>query len=630
MPKLITIEPLFRWLETRTDPFPAAPPAKPPTSFWAFMMYFARPFRFWIALAMVMTVSVAILEVLIFWGIGQVIDWIGKTPPETFFETYGTELLLLGALAIVILPLLNFASDAIYHCAIFGNFPMRNRWQGHRYLLRQSMNFFQDDFAGRVATKVMQSALAIREIVIKIAEVGCYVGVYFTTALIMFAWADWRLAIPMVLWLAAYVGTLAYFLPKLGSISEEQAELRSVVTGRVVDSYTNIATVKMFAHAQREDDYARESMEPFLANVHQQMRISLQVQTALIMLNASLIVGVTGFGLWLWSGNLITAGVIAFAVGLVFRLQGMAHWIMWEMAQLFENIGTVRDGIDTIARDREVVDAENAKPLTVPNGAIQYEAICFNYGKAINAATPRVIDGLSLNVAPGEKVGLVGRSGAGKSTLVNLLLRFYDLEGGRITIDGQDIAKVQQESLRANIAMVTQDTSLMHRSVLDNILYGRPDATAEQAIQAAKLAEAHDFILKLEDGKGRTGYDAHVGERGVKLSGGQRQRIAIARVLLKDAPVLILDEATSALDSEVEAAIQEQFYNLMQGKTVMAIAHRLSTIAAMDRLVIIDQGAIVEEGRHEDLIKAGGLYAELWSRQSGGFLVDTPASEAAE
>ncbi|MEL6226818.1 MAG: ABC transporter ATP-binding protein, partial [Pseudomonadota bacterium] len=334
--------------------------------------------------------------------------------------------------------------------------------------------------------------------------------------------------------------------------------------------------------------------------------------------------------LWLWSGNLITAGVIAFAVGLVFRLQGMAHWIMWEMAQLFENIGTVRDGIDTIARDREVVDAENAKPLTVPNGAIQYDAICFNYGKAINAATPRVIDGLSLNVAPGEKVGLVGRSGAGKSTLVNLLLRFYDLEGGRITIDGQDIAKVQQESLRANIAMVTQDTSLMHRSVLDNILYGRPDATAEQAIQAAKLAEAHDFILKLEDGKGRTGYDAHVGERGVKLSGGQRQRIAIARVLLKDAPVLILDEATSALDSEVEAAIQEQFYNLMQGKTVMAIAHRLSTIAAMDRLVIIDEGAIVEEGRHEDLIKAGGLYAELWSRQSGGFLVDTPASEAAE
>ncbi|MEO0670975.1 MAG: ABC transporter ATP-binding protein [Pseudomonadota bacterium] len=633
---------MLRWLEGQVNPFPAAEPEKPPTTFWAFMLHFARPFQTWILLAMALTITVAILEVLLFWGIGQIIDWIGTSDRATFFETHGTWLLLLGLLALVILPVLNFLNDAIYHSAIFGNFPMRNRWEGHRYLLRQSVQFFQDDFAGRVSTKVMQSALAIREIVIKIAEIGCYVGTYFLTAVIMFAIADWRLALPMLVWLGCYAATLWFFLPKMAKVAEEQAELRSVVTGRIVDSYTNITTVKMFAHGQREDAYAREGMEPFLTNTHLQMRLATLLQTALVILNAGLITSVAGLGVWLWSGNLVTAGAIAFAVGLVLRLQGMAHWIMWETANLFENIGTVRDGIDTIARERAVVDVPDAKPLQVTDAAISYDRIVFDYGKMrspeTNAdatvpprrAAPRVIDQLSLDIRAGEKVGLVGRSGAGKSTLVNLLLRFYDLEAGAIRIDGQDISQVTQESLRANIAMVTQDTSLLHRSVLDNILYGRPDASPEAAIAAAKRAEAHDFILDLADGKGRTGYDAHVGERGVKLSGGQRQRIAIARVLVKDAPILILDEATSALDSEVEAAIQEQLYNLMEGKTVIAIAHRLSTIAQMDRLVVMDQGAIIEDGTHDALIEKGGLYADLWTRQSGGFLSSTETSEAAE
>jgi ATP-binding cassette subfamily B multidrug efflux pump len=624
-----TIDRLFSWLERQTDPFPAAEPGKPPTEFWPFILDFARPFRWQIITASVLTMTVAALEVLLFWGVGQAIDWVGSADRATFFETHGLALLALAALAILILPAINFVSDAIWHCGVFGNFPMRNRWQGHRYLLRQSMQFFQDDFSGRVATKVMQSALAIREVIIKIAEIGCYVGVYFLTAVIMFAIADWRLALPMLAWLGAYVLTLRHFLPRLASIAEEQAERRSVVTGRVVDSYTNIATVKMFANAKREDAYAREGMEPFLHNVHQQMRLAALLNTTLNIINALLIVSVAGLGIWLWTGNLVTAGAIAFAVGLVLRLQGMAHWIMWETSNLFENVGVVRDGIETIAQDRVVVDAPDAKPLTVRDGAISYSNIHFNYGKDADEAQ-RVIDGLSLDIPAGQKLGLVGRSGAGKSTLVNLLLRFYDVESGRIAIDGHDISAVTQETLRANIAMVTQDTSLLHRSVMDNILYGRPDAGPEEAIAAAKRAAAHDFIVDLEDGKGRKGYEAHVGERGVKLSGGQRQRIAIARVLLKDAPILVLDEATSALDSEVEAAIQEQLYNLMEGKTVIAIAHRLSTIAAMDRLIIMDKGAIVEDGTHDSLIAAGGLYADLWARQSGGFLVESAVPSAAE
>lgn len=623
-------DPFFSWLEGLAEPFPKALPVKPPTEFWAFIYHYSKPFRNLIIATALLATVIAILEVAVFASVGNLVDWLAQSDRETFFDEYGVELLLLLGLVVIILPALKLVWEAVVHNALLGNFAMRNRWQAHRYVLRQSFQFFNDDFAGRVATKVMQSAISVREVVMKLTEVVTYVGVYFTSAVIMFAATDWRLAIPMVLWFAAYIGAMRYFIPRLGEVSMRQSDARSVVTGRIVDSYTNIQTVKLFAHAEREDAYAKDGMVPFLANVHEQMRLVTLLTFTLNTLNAFLIAGVAGAGVWLWSVDAITTGAIAFSVGLVLRLQGMAHWIMWETAGIFENIGVVRDGIETIARDRSVVDKPDAKPLIVTDGRIVYDRIRFNYGKDAQGDA-RVLNDLSLEIRPGEKVGLVGRSGAGKSTLVNLLLRFYDLEGGRILIDGQDISAVAQESLRAHIAMVTQDTSLMHRSVMENILYGRPDATRDEAIAAAKKAHAHDFILGLEDGQGRTGYEAHVGERGVKLSGGQRQRIAIARVLLKDAPILILDEATSALDSEVEAAIQEQFNNLMQGKTVIAIAHRLSTIAAMDRLIIMDRGNIIEQGSHEELLRRGGLYADLWTRQSGGFLLESEATtQAAE
>jgi ATP-binding cassette subfamily B multidrug efflux pump len=509
---------------------------------------------------------------------------------------------------------------------LMGNFAMRNRWQAHRYLLRQSMSFFQNDFAGRIATKVMQSSVGVRDVVLKFAEIMNYVIVYFLAALVLFAASDLRLTAPLILWLGAYSLALWYFVPRLGQISMEQADVRSMVTGRIVDSYTNIQTVKMFAHADREDAYAKDGMIPFLENVHRQMRMVTLLTLTLNVLNGFLVFSVAAISIWLWSLGAVTTGGIAVAIGLVLRMKGMAHWIMWEVARLFENIGVVRDGIATIAREREVVDAPQAAALSVPRGEIRFDDISFNYGRQQADDRLRVIKGLSLDIKAGEKVGLVGRSGAGKSTLVSLLLRFHDLESGRILIDGHDISTVSQESLREQIAMVTQDTSLLHRSVRENILYGRPDAGPEAAEQAARKAHAHEFIVGLEDAKGRRGYDAHVGERGVKLSGGQRQRIAIARVLLKDAPILILDEATSALDSEVEAAIQEQLYNLMEGKTVIAIAHRLSTIAEMDRLIVMDEGRIIEQGTHAALLEKGGLYAKLWTRQSGGFLF---AEEAA-
>jgi ATP-binding cassette subfamily B multidrug efflux pump len=453
-----------------------------------------------------------------------------------------------------------------------------------------------------------------------------YVAIYFTGAVFLFASSDLRLSAPLLLWLAGYLCAMYYFVPRLGAVSSEQADARSIMTGRVVDTYTNISTVKMFAHAEREDAYAQASMGLFLDTVHRQLRLVTLLTIALNILNAFLLFSVAATSIWLWTIGAVQTGAIAFSVGLVMRLQGMSHWIMWEVAGLFENVGVVQDGLETIARERTVVDAPDAKPLVVSKGEIRFEHISFNYGRDMETGRGSVIEDLTLTIAPGEKVGLVGRSGAGKSTLVSLLLRFYDLDGGRILIDGQDIAHVTQDSLRADVGMVTQDTSLLHRTVMDNILYGRPFAGHEEAVAAARKAAAHDFIQGLEDFKGRTGYEAHVGERGVKLSGGQRQRIAIARVLLKDAPILVLDEATSALDSEVEAAIQEQLVNLMSGKTVIAIAHRLSTIAAMDRLVIMDEGRIVEQGSHAELLRRGGLYAELWARQSGGFL----AQDAAE
>jgi len=620
---------IFRWLETRTDSFPDEFPERPPTTLFSFILHYSKPFWPLLLASSLFASVVALIEVSLFAFVGKLVDWLSTANRQTFWHDHWLGLAGMGVLVLVVLPVLKFWYEAVIHQGLIGNFAMRTRWQAHRYLLRQSMDFFQNDFAGRVATKVMQTALGVREVVMKVSEVLLYVGVYFTGALLLFATSDLRLTMPLILWLVGYIVALRYFIPRLQAISKEQSEARSLVTGRVVDSYTNIATVKMFAHAEREDTYARDGMDTFLGTVHRQMRLVTLLTVALNSLNALLLFSVAALSLWLWWLEAVTAGAIAFAIGLILRMQGMSHWIMWELASLFEQIGIVQDGLETIARERTVVDPAHPRALAVPRGEVRYDRIHFNYGKNRDDGMGGIIDNLSLTIRPGEKVGLVGRSGAGKSTLVSLLLRFYDLEGGRILIDGQDIALVGQESLREKIGMVTQDTSLLHRSVVDNILYGRPDATFEEAVAAARRAHAHEFIQELEDLNGRRGYHAHVGERGVKLSGGQRQRIAIARVLLKDAPILILDEATSALDSEVEAAIQESLYNLMQGKTVIAIAHRLSTIAALDRLIIMDKGRIMEEGTHAELLKRGGIYAQLWNRQSGGFIARDTA-EAAE
>lgn len=611
----------FTWLEHRREPFPGVRAEMPPANFIPFIIHYVRPFWKLLAASSLMAAVVALLEVSLFAVLGSLVDWLAKADPATFWNDHGGFLTGMAVLVLVILPILKFFYEAVIHQGLMGNLAMRTRWQAHRYVLRQSLGFFQDDFAGRIATKVMQTSLAVREFVLTLAEVLLYVSVYFTGALIAFAATDPRLVLPMLLWLTGYLAAMRFFVPRLKAISTEQSDARSIMTGRIVDSYTNIQTVKMFAHAEREDSYARDSMAGFLNTVNRQMRLVTYLTVTLNMLNALLLSSITALGIWLWTQGAVSAGALALTVGLVLRLQGMSHWIMWEVAGLFEHIGVVQDGIGTLAREQTVVNAPGARPLVVPDGRIELQNVRFHYGKQGG-----VIDDLSLTIKPGEKVGLVGRSGAGKSTLVNLLLRFYDLENGKILIDGQDIAEVTQESLRAQIGMVTQDTSLLHRSVMENIVYGRPEATPIEAMSAAKRAHAHDFILELEDPQGRKAYEAHVGERGVKLSGGQRQRIAIARVLLKNAPILILDEATSALDSEVEAAIQDSLTELMGGKTVIAIAHRLSTIAAMDRLVIMDDGSIVEDGSHDELIARGGLYAELWARQSGGFL----AREAAE
>jgi ATP-binding cassette subfamily B multidrug efflux pump len=607
---------MLRWFESRLNPFPPEELQEPPSSLLGFCLYFTRGSWPWIAMTAVLMASVALLEVWLFSFLGDVVNWLSEQNRETFMATEGWKLLGMG-LVILGLPLMVLLHSLLSFQVLMGNYPMRIRWSVHRYLLKQSMAFYQEEFAGRIATKLMQTSLAVRECVIKLIDVLNYVSVYFIGTLAIVAFADLRLVGPLLVWLAGYLFLMRYFIPVMGRVAQQQADARSIMTGRVVDAYTNIQTVKLFSHAQRESAFAREGMDDFLVTVHRQMRLVTGFNTSLYLLNSLLLLSVAGLSIWLWLGELISVGSVAVALGLVLRLSGMSQWIMWEVASLFENIGTVKDGIGTISKPQVVDDVPNAPPLLVSQGGIHFDALRFHYGKDSG-----VIENLSLEIKPGEKVGLVGRSGAGKSTLVNLLLRFYDLQGGRLLVDGQNIAKVQQESLRAAIGMVSQDTSLLHRSVRDNIRYGKPDATDEEVWQAAVQARADAFIPELEDSKGRKGLDAHVGERGVKLSGGQRQRIAIARVMLKDAPILILDEATSALDSEVEAAIQDNLNRLMQGKTVIAIAHRLSTIAQMDRLVVMDQGRIVETGSHEELIASGGLYAQLWARQSGGFLAE--------
>ena len=610
---------MFSFFEKLTQPFPLEAPTQPPKTLFAFCNYYSKgmwPVLFCVS---ILSALVAILEVSLFGFMGQFVDWFAQRNPQTFLQEEKWTLIGMGALVLVLLPALVILESMITHQSIMGNYPMRIRWMAHRYLLNQSLSFYQDEFAGRVATKVMQTALSVRETVSKIMNLAVYVSVYFISVVVLVFATDWRLAMPLLIWLLVYVCILRAILPRLKRISQTQADARSIMTGRIVDSYTNIMTVKLFSHHRREEDYAKEGMTGFLHTVYPQMRLVTVLQACVWFSNSLLVFSIAALSVYLWMHGIVSPGDIAIAVSLSLRLNGMSQWIMWEVSSLFENIGTVQDGINSLGVAPSIVDKSDAQELSVNGGAIDFDEVSFAYaGKGDSLIN--VFNQLNINVAPGEKVGLVGRSGAGKSTLVNLLLRFYDIQSGKIVIDGQAITDVTQESLRSSISMVTQDTSLMHRSVRDNILYGRTDASEEQMIQAAKQAEAHDFILSLSDAKGRTGYDAHVGERGVKLSGGQRQRIAIARVMLKDAPILILDEATSALDSEVESAIQECLIKIMENKTVLAIAHRLSTIAQMDRLLVLDEGKIVESGSHSELIAKGGIYAKLWAHQTGGFI----------
>ena len=607
---------MFSWFEQRLDAFPKGESKRPPQGLFAFCLYYTKGVWKWLIVMAVFTSLLALIEVSLFGFLGTVVDWLNSNSRETFFQSQGIKLGLVGILVLVILPLIVALHSLVMHQTLLGNYPMRIRWLVHRYLLGQSMSFFQNEFSGRISAKVMQTALSVRETVMKLFDVLNYVIVYFSGTLIIAASSDWRLMLPFIAWIVGYIWLLWYFIPKLRIASEAQADARSLMTGRVVDSYTNIATVKLFSHHEREEKFAREGFENFQKTVHTQMRLVSKFSFSVYFSNCLLLFAVGSIGLLLWQKGDILVGAVAVGIGLVLRLNGMAQWIMWEMSALFENIGIVEDGMHSIAQDRLVEDKPNAKELIVSHGDIRFENVGFHYGKGKG-----VIENLNLEIKPGQKVGIVGRSGAGKSTLVNLLLRFHDVETGRILIDGQNIADISQESLRANIGVVTQDTSLLHRSLRENIMYGRPDASQDDMLKAVQDAQAEDFITGLRDQNGRVGYDAFVGERGARLSGGQRQRIAISRVILKDAPILILDEATSALDSEVEAVIQENLTRLMRGKTVLAIAHRLSTIAEMDRLIVMDKGKIIEDGSHEELLHKNGVYASLWHRQVGGHLV---------
>lgn len=605
---------MFNYFEKVIYPYPDTTDRIPPKGFLAFIWEATHGVRRYLVAMTLLTASIGAFEALLFAILGKVVDWLGQIPPALLWQQERYTLLLFAGI-LVASPGLVGLQNLVKHQVLGGNFPMRLRWNFHQLMLNQSMNFYQDEFAGRVAAKVMQTALALRDVCFILGDILVYVTIYFLTLVAVVGNFNVWMLLPFMGWLVLYIFVLRYFVPRMSRVSQLQADARALMTGRISDAYTNIATVKLFSHAGREAGYARSAMQEFLKTVHGQMRLITGFETVNQVMGASLIISAVGVALWLWTEGQVGVGAVAVVGAMTLRLNGMSHWVMWEMASLLEQVGTVRDGINTLSRAHLVTDHPDAAPLQINNADIRFEDVVFNYG----GITP-VIDRFSLRIRPGEKIGLVGRSGAGKSTLVNLLLRFYDVEQGRILIDEQDIKHVTQLSLRANIGMVTQDTSLMHRSVRDNLLYGRPDATDADMITAAKRAEAHEFITGLTDPAGRKGYDAHVGERGIKLSGGQRQRIAIARVMLKDAPILLLDEATSALDSEVESAIQSSLYRLMQGKTVIAIAHRLSTIAAMDRLIVIDRGRIVEEGTHQSLIASSGLYARLWSHQSGGFL----------
>lgn len=606
---------MFKIFEDAVAPFPDDKVEQPPVKLSQFIWHYTKPFRFLLVGLFFTSAIIASIEVYMFSTIGDLIDWMQFSEPSTFLADHGKHLLWTLILVLIVWPLVNLLDSLLEHQGLLGNFAMQIRWRAHRYLLRQSTTFFANDFSGRIATKIMQTALSIRDSIVALNGLVVYVVVYFSSAAAIFISNDWRLAIPLAIWLFGYVLIMRYFLPRLKIVSTAQSDARSNMTGRVVDAYTNIQTVKMFSTHSTEENYAKDSMQDMLNKVHDQMRLITMLTGVLTTLNAMLICATLGFGIWLWEQSIVSTGAIAVAGALTLRLQSMSQWFLWELARLFEAIGTSQDGLDTISQSTSVVDSKDAQTLVVRAGNIEFKNVSFNYNK-----DKGIIENFNLNIQAGERIGLVGASGAGKSTLVNLLLRLYDLESGEIVIDKHNIADVTQESLRQQIAMVTQDTSLLHRTIKENIAYGRPEASDEQILSAAKLAKADEFIHDLEDNEGNRGLDAKVGERGVKLSGGQRQRIAIARVILKNAPILILDEATSALDSEVEAAIQEQLETLMEGKTVVAIAHRLSTIAKMDKLIVLDNGQIAEHGTHAELLAMEGIYASFWARQSGGFL----------
>jgi len=616
LPDLMVLEiPMLRVLERRLDPFPPDELPPPPEGLARFMWACTRGARGYVLALAVLSAGVSLYEAWLFSFLGQVVDLLstwqagGEGAGQERHVLWGIGLVLLASVGLVALRTM------VQHQVLAINLPLRLRWDFHRLMLRQSLSFFSDEFSGRVTTKVMQTALAVRDVLFTVIEIIPGIGVYFIAIIALAGAFDLKLMLPFIAWIVLFGLAMLYFVPRLGKVGQEQAHARSSMTGRISDAYTNITTVKLFSHSKREAQFARAAMEDFKHTGFRQMRLVSQFEIVNQALVVALILAAGGYALWLWHQGQVGTGAVAAITAMALRINGMSHWIMWQMTSLFENIGTVQDGMGTLTRGPKVQDAPDAGTLITSGGAVTFDDVSFNYN-----GERQVLNGLNLHIRAGEKVGLVGRSGAGKSTLINLLLRFYDVDHGVIRIDGQNIAEVTQDSLRSAVGMVTQDTSLLHRSIRDNIAYGRPDATDAQIRRAAANAQADGFINQLSDRDGHSGYDTLVGERGIKLSGGQRQRIAIARVMLKNAPILLLDEATSALDSEVEVAIQESLDEMMQGKTVIAIAHRLSTIAAMDRLIVMDEGQIIEQGTHADLLAKNGTYARLWQHQSGGFL----------